>query len=65
MGKLTSEAKIQLGIIHKMDVLKVLNQMELILDNIDNIDEFKDFSKKDFEELVRLTNKYHEILSLL
>lgn len=62
MAKLTEDAKLHLGLIHSHDVFKVLAQLRIVCNDIDQIEEFTNFSKQEAEELVRLTEKYHKQL---
>lgn len=62
MAQLTEEAKKYLSIIHQSDVLKVLVQMKVVNEQIDGIDEFKNFSKGECEQMVLLIEKYMKCL---
>lgn len=62
MPQLTDEARSHLGVIHSIDVFKVLEQIKAVRDQVELIDEFKEISKQEMDTLVNLLEKYRGIL---
>ena len=57
MGKMNDKAKVYYAVIHYTDLNKVLKQIEVSAQE-GRPDELSDLSQEEYDELVRLMNKY-------
>lgn len=60
--ELLSEAKTHLGIIHQMDVLKIITQLKIVSEASEEVDELKGLSKEEYAQLESLLVKYRWML---
>ncbi len=65
MAKLTKEALDHLTIIHKLDVRKVIDQIEVVAGVSEKVESLQKLTKEEYQTLIQLSKKYLDMLGNL